>query len=311
MNAADLHHRAKTACAAERAATHALAAALRDIDDQRAYRQLGYASLAEYADLELGLDARRTRELVAVARRLARMPVLAAAVERGDVGWTKAREVLRVATPETDAAWTEAAATRTSRDLEALVRAERVDADLKEPARKRLVLTLDAADAERIAVWLAAQRAATPDQVDDGALLAALCTADLERMPDADAPSGERYRVHVQRCDHCQHETCPDHELSEEAAGEAACDAEVVDLTGGPHHGRLTRAIPPRVRRAVLGAYGGCCGIPGCRNRLWVDVHHIVARALGGTHAPDNLVPLCTSHILSVKRAIPSRRREK
>ncbi len=302
MDALDLDRRAKTARTAERLATRDLAAALRDIDDARAFYQLGYAALAEYAEVELGLTARRTRVLVAFARRLDHLPVLAAAIDRGEVDWTKAREVLRVATPDSDAAWTLVAATRTSREVEDLVRQARDEDAAKAPARERLVLLLDATDARTIRRWLAAARAATGDaDVDAGVLLASLCAADLERAPVAEAPSGERYRVHLQVCPERRITTAVEHDVSEEAAGEAACDAEVVDLTGGARHGHLTRAVPPATRRAVVAAHGGGCGIPSCRNHLWVDVHHIVSRARGGTHAAENLIPLCTWHSSSAK----------
>lgn len=64
----------------------------------------------------------------------------------------------------------------------------------------------------------------------------------------------------------------------------------------GPARGRLTRNIPPATRRAVLHRDGLRCVVPGCRCRLWLDVHHLRARASGGTHDEANLVTLCSQH---------------
>ena len=36
--------------------------------------------------------------------------------------------------------------------------------------------------------------------------------------------------------------------------------------------------------------------MPGCRNHVFVDVHHLDPRAEGGCHRPDRLVVLCGSH---------------
>ena len=36
--------------------------------------------------------------------------------------------------------------------------------------------------------------------------------------------------------------------------------------------------------------------MPGCRNRLWVDLHHVHERHRGGRHEVGNIVTLCTIH---------------
>ena len=38
------------------------------------------------------------------------------------------------------------------------------------------------------------------------------------------------------------------------------------------------------------------CTIPGCRNSLWLEIHHIVHRADGGSNDPSNLTVLCGTH---------------
>ncbi len=36
--------------------------------------------------------------------------------------------------------------------------------------------------------------------------------------------------------------------------------------------------------------------MPHCRNRLWLDLHHIRPRHAGGDHRAANLLPLCSAH---------------
>ena len=38
------------------------------------------------------------------------------------------------------------------------------------------------------------------------------------------------------------------------------------------------------------------CRIPGCRNAVFLDVHHLQLRAEHGTHEPANLITVCSAH---------------
>ncbi|MCI0585839.1 MAG: HNH endonuclease, partial [Planctomycetes bacterium] len=38
------------------------------------------------------------------------------------------------------------------------------------------------------------------------------------------------------------------------------------------------------------------CVVPGCTNRLWLEVHHLVPRAAGGSNDAGNLATLCSTH---------------
>lgn len=79
------------------------------------------------------------------------------------------------------------------------------------------------------------------------------------------------------------------------------CDS-VTEITvnsedGTPlRYGRSSRAIPPRLRRAVLATTGGFCGIDACNSRYRVEAHHITPWSQGGTTDPENLLPVCWFH---------------
>jgi hypothetical protein len=86
------------------------------------YRQLGHASLQLYATQALGFSDNRYHQFKRLADDLDRLPVLREAVATGEIGWTKAQQVARVATEATQAAWVEKAAATGRRELERQVR---------------------------------------------------------------------------------------------------------------------------------------------------------------------------------------------
>lgn len=224
-----VHDRLLAALRDRRAAEHAAALLLRQVADEQLHHAFGHASIYEYAEQRLDLTLRQTRAFLQIAGALPSFPALDAAFAAGRLPWTKVREVVRVATPETEAAWVEAATRRTSRELEWMVsrsvtgQSPPEPDDPRGPARRRVVFEMEASDAR--------------------VLLDALAL-----------------------------------------------------LRPGSTLGHLTRTIPPATRRAVLHRDGLRCVVPGCRCRLWLDLHHLKPRSLGGSHEPDNLVTLCPLH---------------
>jgi hypothetical protein len=89
------------------------------------FRELGYASLHLYATQALGFSENRTWQFKRLADDLDRLPLLREAVTVGELGWTKAQQVARVATAETQAAWVAQAKTQGRRELEREVQAAR------------------------------------------------------------------------------------------------------------------------------------------------------------------------------------------
>ena len=64
---------------------------------------LGFARLGDYARERPGLSARELHDLAHVDAALAKLPAIGAALASGRLGWTKARLLCRVATPEDEA----------------------------------------------------------------------------------------------------------------------------------------------------------------------------------------------------------------
>jgi len=299
-----LHARILEAHAAYRRSERDLALLLAEMGRERLYLTLGYGSLRDYGEQVLELSPRKTAGLAALGRQLPELPVLDAAFCAGEIGWTKARELLRVVTPDNEAAWVDRAKSVTSRDLERHVAAARPadepgDDPLKGPSRVRLAVEMDAVEAEQVRIVLAAIRAATGvtrEEVDDGTLLAQMAQRVLHDMETGEAPTCERYRIVLEHCPECGRTTGVDSEVDDTHLGRALCDGEVMEMRPGRGRGHLTRTIPPATRRAVLHRDRYRCKVPGCTNLLWLDVHHAVERHRGGTHEESNLVCLCGTH---------------
>jgi hypothetical protein len=88
---------------------------------RRVHERLGFGSFGEYVGRLFGHGPRLVQEKLRVAEALERLPELAEALKQGRVCWSALRELTRVATTETEAAWLAAATGRTVRELEKLV----------------------------------------------------------------------------------------------------------------------------------------------------------------------------------------------
>jgi hypothetical protein len=89
-----------------------------EILNRKLYCDLGYSSMHQYAAVELKFGKARTAQFLRLAGALHDLPGLRRSLARGEVTWTKAREVARVATPKTERTWIDRARRATSRELE-------------------------------------------------------------------------------------------------------------------------------------------------------------------------------------------------
>jgi hypothetical protein len=305
----NIHERLLAARRGQRKADFQLAMLLAEMAEGRLFLELGYCSLVNYAEQVLELTPRTTRELLLLARRLPGLPVLSASLESGELDWTKAREIVRVATPDTELAWVERAASVTSRVLEAEVATSLVgelpptgepDPE-RRPERQRVVFEMDSADAEVLRTALAAIRSVTHvgdsgDRSTDSAILAGIARAALVALEKDEVLTGERFVIVLEHCPGCRRTVSPEAEVSDAVAAEAFCDALVLEMRPGPDQGHLTRSVPETTRRKVFHRAHWKCEVPGCGNRLWLDIHHMQPRASGGKHGVENLAAVCCTH---------------
>ncbi len=299
--AAALHEQLLAAHGAKALAEREFTLLLGAVAEGRHFVELGYASVHDYAAAFFRLSARQTADRLRVAKALPNLPELDAAIREGRLEWTKGRELLRVITPETAPTWVARAQVLNSRELERLVSAalpgqQPPDEIPSGPARRRIVFVMQSVDAETLIAALRTIRAEARivgEELEDSAALALLARQALAST----APiTSEPYRAVVHVCPTCDLAVCGEHEVSDTVAGEILCDSERVDLSEGPNRGHLTRTIPPATRRAVLARDVEKCVVPGCSSRRWLQLHHLIPRAWGGTHRHTNLATTCSLH---------------
>ncbi len=272
------------------------------------YRDLGYASAQQYASEALGFSRNRTNQFLRLAAELERLPHLRAAVADGSVGWTKAQQVARVATPRSEASWVAKARGATREELARAIKARRsapasVQGDLGfqatavplEPPAVTVTLRLSALDlarCEKLIESIKKQGLVQLGVTREEVLLAALANLaegeSVRRRTDTNP-----YQVVVYECERCGTARVAtgggDRVLT---AAEHAAIAENATVLAPGHKARQT--VTPALRRTVFARDQHRCRAPGCGSRKFLEVHHVIPREQGGPHTTVNLVTLCS-----------------
>ncbi len=85
------------------AAMNRLLVNLRIFDERGGWRLQGFQSCAHWLSWRVGWDFATARDRVRVAHQLAGLPKVQAALEAGEISYSKVRAIARVATPKTEA----------------------------------------------------------------------------------------------------------------------------------------------------------------------------------------------------------------
>ncbi|HEU4687929.1 MAG TPA: DUF222 domain-containing protein [Vicinamibacterales bacterium] len=316
------------------AATHRWLLMIAEFDRRKGWNDGGTKTCAHWLNWKCGMAVGAGREKLRVAHALAELPRISAAMERGTLSYSKAREITRVATPENETYLLEIAEQGTAQQVEKLVRGFRRCLEAAEMSREarqqqnrrvsarydddgsvilycvlpaevgvKVIRAIDIASEDVPAgtsgelVPFAARRA-------DGL---ALVAESFLKHGASNSDGGDRFQIVVHVAEEtlrtktpgcCQIEDGPS--TAAETARRFACDASVVALTenedGEPLNlGRKTRTIPPALRRPLHSRDKGC-RFPGCANARYIDFHHVKHWANGGETKPSNLISLCTFH---------------
>ena len=260
-------------------------------------------SMLDYMDRVLGQNPETARKRLRVARALADLPEIAAALEAGDLSFCAVRELTRVATSATERAWREAARGKSSREIEDLVFGRRpgdLPDDPADPQVATHVVRFEVSAAtyallRETRVFLDEQH---PSRLDDDQLIAALC----ERARDgggAETDGRAKFQIALTVCPTCDRaaQTGGGARVPVDAAtlARARCDAQHIGSLDGAHPERAYRDIPPSVVRFIWARDHGRCQTPGCRSARGLEIHHIIAREHGGSHEPLNLTLRCSA----------------
>ena len=171
-----------------------------------AHAHMGFGSFTEYVERLFGYKPRTARDKLRTAEALEVLPQTASALKEGSLSWSAAREITRVAIPETEQAWVDAARGKTLRQLEALV-LHRVPGDTPDsPARilpRSKVLRFEVAP-ETFALFreaMAHLRRSTGGDVDDDGVLLTMARQVLAG-PDDDGRS--THQISLEVCPACR-----------------------------------------------------------------------------------------------------------
>jgi 5-methylcytosine-specific restriction endonuclease McrA len=125
LSAREVHDRLRAALAELQQAERNAVLLFSEIVRRKLYRDLGYASIHQYAELALGFKKSKTSQFLRLSECLKELPKLRRSMAAGELSWTKAREVAKVATSGTETAWIREAKQTSSRVLEARVKETR------------------------------------------------------------------------------------------------------------------------------------------------------------------------------------------
>jgi len=289
---------------------------IRRFDELAGWSEQGARSCAHWLSWRVGLAPGAAREQVRVARALASLPLLDAALARGEISYSKVRAMTRTATPENEATFLELARRATAAQIEVLSRKLGQVVDPTSPSAERFFRRRDLESGmvrlvaqvrpEEAAVVVKALEVATrmahQNDVSAGTYsrvdaLVSICESFLAGAAATATPVPGRYEVVVHMAEGTlegkNDEPCELEDgsrVSAETGRRLACGAPVVER--GDETARRARRPSIAQRRALL-ERDRTCRFPGCTCRLWVDVHHVRPWSQKGETKVENLVQLC------------------
>jgi len=269
----------------------------------------------EYLEDVFGYAPRTAQERLRVAKELGDLPAMELELESGNMPYSIVRELTRVATPATEAAWIEKARGRNYRQVEQMISGRKKgDEPTDEPdptlIEHAVTWKLDAATRALLRETRRWFENELGHAIDDATFAELLCrratdhgsAGSVEGVDDEAAGDARRFprpgvMIHLTTCRNCklsmQHGAGVPFALTKEQVERAECDATIVDDENGK---RAASNIPPAMRRFVFERDQYRCRFPGCRSTRNLDIHHIEHRAHGGDHSSGNLGTLCGGH---------------
>jgi len=286
------------------ASSYELLVLIRRFDERAGWLKWGFTNCTDWLHWRCDLSVSAAREKVRVAHALKTLPAIASAFSSGELSYSKVRALTRVAALDNEDALLAFAQKTTATRVEERCRELRCGTadSVSEANRAYANRSIDKAiDKAREASTSAAPEFAEeswPAQQADA--LVTMANAYLTGQREASTGTAENYQVTV----HVDRTALTDGRgrsgLPIESVRRLCCDGDTVVIVEDEHGeplnvGRKTRTVPTAIRRALWSRDKGCV-FPGCRNKRFVDAHHIQHWSAGGETSLDNLLLLCTRH---------------
>ncbi|MBT4291810.1 HNH endonuclease [bacterium] len=228
------------------------------------------------------------------------MPETRKAVAKGEIEWTKVREVTKVATAETENQWLKVARNSTQKEL--AVKTRQASDKAKNVSQPELIpsaplpkaepkvstsLSFSVEQMERFNALIEKMHKQGETGTREELLIKALTDSTVQNSPRGENTSSTQ--IVIRHCPECGKAETGAGEISQNDLQKAYCDAQVLE------NGRNKATIRPSVRREVMSRDNHTCQGQGCSSKRYLEVHHKVPRALGGSNNAENLVTLCSA----------------
>jgi 5-methylcytosine-specific restriction endonuclease McrA len=260
----------QTLAANERSATAALVAALAEIDERRLYLGLGYSCLSKYCAQALLLCGDAAYNRIRAARVAAKWPIILDWLADGSLSLASVRVLADVLTEANHQQLLQAARHKSRRDVEVLV------APLKPAAPAAVPPSVVEPVREDVYYLKVPISAETYEEL-----------THLQELLRHQFPTGELGPIVAHAIAH----------LHKDAARRRWA------RTATPRSKQTqssTRYIPAIVRREVWQRDSGQCAFVGrdgrCRERGFLEFHHVVPFADGGSATVENIQLRCRAH---------------
>jgi len=238
----------------------------------QSFLALGFSGAFDYVVRGLRLSEAQAYYFKKVAEKAEAVPELKLAIDQGVLTLSQARRIVTVVTPQNSAVWIEKAATVPQRQLEKAVAAENPNARITERVRP-------------ISEGLSELKVALTEEME----------IDLKALKDTLMQKTKR-PVSMSEVVAWAMRVCREKHDPNRKAQRA--------ITSGKHATALSPKpgpIPARVKHEVRYREGGQCSFVGragvrCTATTFLDHHHKIPVARGGTNAVINLKLLCRAH---------------
>ena len=256
----------------------------------------------DYMERILGYGPHAARERMRVARALVRLPETTAALARGELSYSGVRELTRVATDETEAAWLARAKGLVVNQIEKLVANHQLGDRPDDPPNPNLrprVVRLELPP-EVYALWRQARMVVAEErgsEIGAADFIETICRAIIAPGSGESRPA---HQIAYQQCPDCRRSTQNGAgrqiDVAPEVFERASCDARNLGSLDASAPERATSTVTPRVREQVFARDHHRCTVPGCRSARNLDVHHIEFQSHGGGHELSNMTLICSGH---------------
>ena len=315
-------------CVGINAFTYELLVQIRQFEELGGHMKWGFDDCVGWLAWRCDFSTGTAREKLRVARALRVLPLVSEKFRTGELSYTKVRELTRVANPSNEDEFVTFALQHTSAQVtercfelrmgqpDSLSVAERAFANrslrISRNANRGMMtvtveLPLEAGELIEKALDKARDDVALqhPDIMD---------TTWSKRQADAfvtmvksflcgdnENQFWDQYLVNVHVDQRALAGEVGRSSLPIETVKRLACDSPVVTIVeddkGQPLAvGRKSRSATTAQRRAIHARDNHTCRFPGCKNKRFVDIHHVDHWAHGGETDIDKMLLLCTRH---------------